>query len=375
MLRLVLLFVVNDTQFFLSHRLNIALAAKSKGWSVHVATPYDKFAVELANLGFVHHVWSVSRYGGNPIYELRSIFLLYQIFRNLRPDIVHAVTIKPVLYSGTIAPLARIKALVLAISGLGQVFTSSSLLAQLRMNVLRFFYVLAFRHKNSKVIVQNSNDADVLKFALRSDQSVLIPGAGVDPDTFLFSPLPTQHPIVILAGRLLWTKGVGVFVEAARMLKERMPGVRFVIVGEPDHGNPDAVPISLLKKWDAEGVIEWWGRRSDMPEVLSQASVVCSPTYYGEGIPKILIEAAFCGRPIVATDWPGCRDIVENGINGCLVEPKNSHKVADALSRLLASKALMEEFGANGRRIALERFSSTRIVEQTMDVYQGLVRG
>jgi glycosyltransferase involved in cell wall biosynthesis len=367
-----LLFVVNDAGFFLSHRLNIARAVRDIGWEVHVATPPGPAVPCVTAEGFHHHALPLSRSGSNPLAELRSLWTLFRLFRRIRPTLVHAVTIKPVLYSGFVAPWARVPALVQAVSGLGHVFTASGRLAVLRRALIMGAYRFAFRHANSRVILQNQDDREALRQALRAGQAALIPGAGVDPTEFAPRPEPEGEPRVVLASRMLWAKGVGEFVEAARRLRERGVSARFVLVGDPDPGNPAAVPESQLVAWSDSGVVEWWGRREDMPEVFAQAHVVCLPSYR-EGLPKVLLEAAAAGRAIVTTNVPGCREIVHDGDNGLLVPPRDPAALADALGKLLGNPDLRARMGARGRERVLARFTNEHVIGMTLEVYRELL--
>lgn len=368
-----LLFVVNDASFFLSHRLNIARAACEAGWVVHVATAPGPAVERVKAEGLLHHALPLSRSGTNPLAELQTLWALFRLFRRLRPALVHAVTIKPVLYSGLLAPWVGVPALVQAVSGLGHVFIAEGGMAALRRVVVVAAYRLAFRHPRSRVVFQNPNDQEALHRALRPGQAVLIPGAGVDPDQFALRPEPAGEPLVVLASRMLWAKGVGEFVEAARRLRERGTAARFALVGDSDPGNPAAVAGECLRDWADSGVVEWWGRREDMPEVLGRAAVVCLPTFYGEGIPKVLIEAAAAGRAIVATDWPGCREIVRDGDNGLLVRPRDGEALAEALEALLTDPQRRARMGVRGRERVLAGFTSAQVVERTLAVYRELL--
>lgn len=368
-----LLFIVNDAGFFLSHRLNIARAAKRGGWTVHVATPRGRDVERVVAEGFVHHPIPLSRSGTNLLQEFRSIAALWTLLRALRPTLVHAVTIKPVLYSGFLTPLVRTPALVQAVSGLGHVFTAEGAIARVRRTIVKRAYRLAFRHPHSRVIVQNEDDQQTLGTALRKGQAVLIPGAGVDTGRYCALPEPGGIPIVVLASRMLWAKGVGDFVSAAQAVKNKGIEARFVLVGDSDRGNPAAVPEANLREWDELGWVEWWGHRADMPDVFAQATIVCLPTFYGEGVPKVLIEAAACGRPIVTTDWPGCRTIVRDGHNGLLVPPRDAKQLSDALSTLLSDRELRSEMGERGRQMVLNHFATEHIERMTLQVYDELV--
>lgn len=367
-----LLFIVNDAAFFLSHRLNIAKAARAQGWDVCVAVPPGAESHRIRAEGFVYHPISLSRRGVYPWEEVRSLVNLWRLIRRVRPDVVHAVAIKPVLYSGIVAPMARVPALVLAVSGLGHVFAARGTLAGFRRALVKAAYRVAFRHRNSRVIFQNPDDRAELSCALRMEQAVLIPGAGVN--TREFRPFEEQagRPLVLFASRLLWAKGVADFVEAARLLRARGADARFVLVGLPDPSSAASVPEEILEGWGTEGVIERWGKCADMPGIFRQSAIVCLPSFYGEGIPKVLIEAAACGRPIVTSDWPGCREIVCHEENGLLSPPQNPVRLASALERLLGDSELRRRMGEKGRQMVLERFTEEHVVDATLTLYKEL---
>jgi glycosyltransferase involved in cell wall biosynthesis len=203
---------------------------------------------------------------------------------------------------------------------------------------------------------------------VKPDRARVIRGSGVDIRAFTPTPEPDGPPIVLLASRLLWDKGVSEFVDAARRLRKRSVACRMVIVGTPDINSPNAVPSAVLERWDNTGEVEWWGLRSDMAQVLSQSAIVTLPSYYGEGVPKVLLEAAASGRPIVTTDWPGCRDVVQHGGNGLLVQPRDPEGLADALERLLRNPGERAAMGARGRTIAEQEFEEGLVVGQVADL-------
>jgi glycosyltransferase involved in cell wall biosynthesis len=202
----------------------------------------------------------------------------------------------------------------------------------------------------------------------------VIRGSGVDPAFFSLTPEPPGIPVVTLASRMLWDKGIKEFVEAARQLKGRGIFARFVLVGDTDAHNPSAIPKEQLTAWHTEGVIEWWGHREDMPKVFSDSHIICLPSFYGEGVPKVLIEAAACGRPIVTTNTPGCREIVKNEENGLLIPVRNTFELADAIQRLIVNPELRQKMGARGREIVLCEFALEKVVSETMAVYDELLK-
>lgn len=369
-----LLFVVNDAAFFLSHRLPLAQAARQKGYEVHVATPKSAAVKEIQREGFSHHSIPLNRQGRNLWKEIEGMTALYFLYRWLKPDLIHHVTLKPVLYGGMAARLARVPAVVNALTGLGYVFIAPGWKAALLRRSLKIVLRLALGHCNGSTIFQNQNDRAlfVKNGVVAEPATVLIKGSGVD--MVVYTPRPEQSgtPVVLLASRLLWDKGVKEFVEAARRLRTEGVQARFVLAGAPDPGNPTAVPAKVLRAWEVEGIIEWWGHRNDMPEVFAQANLVCLPSYR-EGLPKVLIEAAACGRAIVATDVPGCREIVHHDINGLLVSARDSHSLAQALRILIEDPARRSTMSKKGRAMAMAEYSLEQVIEQTLKLYAALL--
>ncbi|WP_370246280.1 glycosyltransferase family 4 protein [Candidimonas sp. SYP-B2681] len=367
------MFVVNNPAFFLSHRLPLALGAKEAGFEVHVATMDGPSVPEILAHGLVHHVIPMSRSGRNPAQEVQSIYALWKLFRRLQPDVVHAVTIKPVLYGGIAARLARVPAYIAAISGLGFVFSDRDR----RFNFLRLaatgLYRLALGHPNSRVIFQNVNDSEVLRRArvVRPEQVVLIRGSGVDLNEFQASPEPDGPPVAIMAARLLFDKGVAEFVEAARMTAGDASGLRWLLVGAPDPGNPASISELEFASWQREGFVQCLGERSDIAALYQQSNIAVLPSYR-EGLPKSLVEAAACGRAVVTTDVPGCRDAIEPGISGLLVPARNARALADAVLRLAREPELRHKMGAEGRILAEQEFDIRKVVQAHVGLYEML---
>lgn len=370
-----ILFVVNDAPFFLSHRLPLALAAKEAGYEVHVATPDSPMAATIQKHGLQFHSIPLHRSSTRLWKELRSIRSLVGLYRRLQPDLVHHVTIKPVLYGGLAARLVKVPAVVHAVPGLGHVFVDKDFMTSLLRAVVKRIYRLSFAHPHLKVIFQNPDDRSLLERAqlVKPSDALLIRGSGVDLNVFTPQPESEGEPVVILAARMLWAKGVGEFVDAASRLREQKVAARFILLGESDPGNPSAVPVWQLEQWHGSGVVEWWGACDDMPRAFAEAHVVCLPSYYREGLPKVLIEAAACGRPIVTTDVPGCREVVRHEENGLLVPAHDPAALAAALRRLILSPPLRQHLGQRGREIAVAEFGLDRVIGETLAVYSELL--
>lgn len=369
-----LLFVVNDAPFFVSHRLPLAVAARAAGYEVHAAVPADTPATSrITAAGIAVHHLPLHRSATNPVSEARTVIALVRLYRRLRPDIVHHVTVKPVLYGSMAARLTRVPAVVNAVSGLGYIFLAQGPSAAARRAAVRAAYRVAFRHPRVRTIFQNPDDLEGFTRSglLPAHSAVLIRGSGVDLREFTATPEQDGRVIVMLPARMLWDKGVGEFVAAARQLNAVGVDARFVLVGESDL-NRAAVPTEQLRAWHDEGTVEWWGRRDDMPATLARAHVVCLPSYR-EGLPKVLLEAAACQRAIVTTDVPGCRDAIENGETGLLVPVRDADALATAIRRLVGDPVLRQRMGRAGRARAERDFSVARVVEATLATYRELL--
>ncbi|HXG54536.1 MAG TPA: glycosyltransferase family 4 protein [Vicinamibacterales bacterium] len=369
------LIAVNVDWYFWSHRIPLARALRAAGYDVTVVAGEERgFRPRIEAAGFRFVPLRLRRGSTNPLRELGTLVDLVRIYRRERPDVVHHVSIKPILYGSIAARFAGGPAIINAVTGLGHAFLPEvrrSLLGRLTARLYR----LACAGPRTLVLCQNPEDraALIALGAVPPDRTVLIRGSGVDMAAFSPSPEPSGVPVLLLCGRMLWDKGVGEFVDAARILKEAGVAHRAVVVGIPDEENPNSVPVASLEAWQRAGVIEWWGLREDMPTVFARSTIVVLPSYYPEGVPKVLIEAAAAGRPIVTTDLPGCREIGRPGINADLVRPRDSIHLAAALQALLADPTRRAAYGAAGRRIAESEFSDTQVIAETLAVYTRLL--
>lgn len=369
-----LLFVVNSDWFFLSHRLALAQRAREAGYDVHVATLDTGKAEAIREEGFPFYPLSMSRQGMHPLKELESVLGLLRLYRDCRPDIVHHVTPKPVLYGSLAARLVPGLAVVNAVTGMGHLFTDTTRTTLLQRTV-RGMYAVALRHPLSRTIFQNGDDyAEFTNLGLVAPaRAEVIRGSGVDCERFFPRPSPGGTPIVMMVARMLWDKGIGEFVEAARRLRGKGVNCRFVLVGAPDPGNPTSVPEDRLRAWADAGDVEWWGYHTDVPALLASASVVVLPSYYREGLPKSLLEAAACARPLVATDVPGCREVVRDGVTGLLVPPRDPEALGAAVAELLSDPDKRSRLGLAAREVAIQEFEEGLIIRATMGVYRRLL--
>lgn len=370
-----LLYLVSEDWYFVSHRLSLALAAKAAGYEVAVATRVGRHAETIEGAGVRLIPITFARSGVHPARELRSLLGLVALCQREAPDIVHNIALKPIMYGTLAARRARVKGIVNAIMGLGWVFTSESTKARLMRPFVDRALSCALSRANSRTIVQNSDDAaHLIEQQLAPPDCIrLIRGSGVDPSKYATRAPPRGVPLVVLPARLIVAKGVSEFMQAAALLKGEGIKARFALVGRPDTDNPTPITLDKIERFVTAGHIEYWGWREDMPEVLSMATVVCLPTFYGEGLPKSLLEAAASARAIVATDVPGCRELVHANENGWLVPPRNVGALAAALREAIASPDLCARYGAEGRRIVERDFSLERVNTATLGVYAELL--
>ena len=372
-----ILFLVTDDWFFLLHRKALALAAQKAGFRVLVATAPGPRVEEITALGFTHYPLKMRRASRNPLRELIGLFDLVSLYRRLKPDIVHQVSIKPIIYGSLAARLAGVPAVVNAVTGLGFVFIAGAPWKKYLKIVIEMAYRLAGSRAPVRFLFENPDDRDhfLRRKIISPEKAVLILGSGVEVERFQpdLSGHKSEVPVVLLAARMLWHKGIKEFVEAARILRSKGLQVEFWLAGMPDMSNPAAVPVSRLLYWHRQGSVRWLGQQNDMPALYQQVDIVCLPTRYREGIPVALLEGAACGKPLVATDMPGCREIVHSGENGFLVPPGNESALARVLEKLLLDPALRQRFGLYGRELVESRFSSTKVIADTFVVYKELL--
>ncbi|KID57956.1 glycosyl transferase family 1 [Pseudoalteromonas luteoviolacea] len=368
-----LLFIVNVDWFFISHRLPIALKAIKNGYEVHIACGITDRQKELEGYGICVHPLPISRSGTNILQELKVITALNGIVKKVSPDVAHMVTIKGAIYGGLVTRFQKVARRVASISGLGFVFIDDSFKAK----VLRFFvtklYNLACGNE-IKVIFQNKNDKSIFleNNIITEEQSILIRGSGVCLETFKMSPEPDflkQQKVVMFLARLLKDKGVGEFCEAAKQLQNECDA-RFVLVGDVDPGNPNSLSEKELTELVDSGLVEHWGYSKNVEQVIPRCHIMVLPSYR-EGLPKSLIEAAACGRAVITTDVPGCRDAIEPNVSGLLVNSKNVEDLASSIASLLESDERRAEFGRAGRKLAERCFDINSVVQTHMNIYEG----
>ena len=370
-----LLYVVTEDWYFVLHWLRLARAARDAGFDVGVAVRVSKDKGPITASGLpLFPLNYLRRSSVNPFIEAAAVLELTGLYRRWRPSLVHHVAAKPVIYGGIAARRAGVPAVVSALAGLGFVYTSDSHRARLLKPAALSAYRSALRHSHSRLIVQNKDDhaAVQVEGLIEPTRIRIVDGSGVDVSKFTPVSEPPAPITVVLAGRMLWDKGVGEFVEAARLLRAAGSGARFVLVGDIDGENPSSIPREILDTWTREGVVEWWGHRADMPSVLQQAHIVCLPSYR-EGLPTVLLEAAACARPLIATDVPGCREIVQHEQTGLLVPVRDAKSLAHAISVLLADAVLRERLGERGRELVTSRYTTDHVNAATLSIYAELL--
>ena len=358
----------NTDWYLYNFRLAYAQFLKSKGWDVILMSPAGVYAEKLKELGFRHIALEFSRKGMNPAAEHDTVRRIREVYAAERPDLVHHFTIKCMIYGSFAARQVGIKSVVNSVTGLGFVFLSRKPSVCLLRALIKGLYKKAF--KGTQVIFENPDDrALFLKMGLVDERSShVILGTGIDTEAFVPVRPPDTTPLTILPARMLWDKGIGEFVEAATAIRAEGIQARFALIGKLDEGNPACVESETLTRWQKEGNVEWWGWQEDIYACISLADIVCLPSYR-EGLPKILLEAASCGRPIVTTDVPGCREIVIDGLNGLLVQVKSAEALKDALLRLIKDRDLRIKMGEAGRELAVSRFSTEIVNRETYKIY------
>ena len=369
-----ILFIVVEDRYFISHRLHLAQHALELGYEVGLICKNSKYKDFLTNQGIKVFDWSLVRGSFNLFFEFRAFFEVVKTLLRFSPDLIHAVALKPVIYSSFASKLVFLKSKVFALGGLGFIFSSQKFLARILRPFIIILLKFSFSGKRSRLIIQNIDDLKILTDlgVIKEEKVDLIKGAGVDINKFSYTEDVSSLPEVILPARLLWDKGIGEFVEAARILKGKGVKANFSILGETDPHNPECISEEQIYNWKKEGIVEILGFKDDMVKHFQDCSIVCLPSYR-EGLPKVLLEAASCGRPIVTTDVPGCREIVQDGTNGYLVPLKDSVLLAQSLSKLIIDKDLRRSMGIKGRKMVEKEFSAEIVSLKTGKVWNKLI--
>jgi len=371
--RRIALFANSDWYLF-NFRRSLAEHLRAAGFEVILLSPDGPYGERLREAGFDWRAVPLRRTSLNPFAELAFVLWLARLFRRERPDLVHGFTLKPVVYGAIAARLAGVKARVSSVAGLGFVFINPRPTARALRPLVRLMLQFALAGGRSRLILQNADDVALFeRQGLARPQHIrLIAGSGVDLARFTPPARDDRAGPVLMVARLLWDKGVAEFVEAARRLRGEGRNLRFAVAGDADPGNPAAVDAETLAQWKAEGVVDFLGHVEDAPALVRQASMVVLPSYR-EGLPKSLIEAAACARPLITTDAPGCRGVVTHQADGLLVPVRDAGALADAIARLDDDPALARRLGRAAREKAVREFDEAIVIARTVAVYDELL--
>ncbi|MGG7053955.1 glycosyltransferase family 4 protein [Nitrosomonas sp. ANs5] len=366
----------NTDWYLYNFRYSLAQALRDRGHEVILVSPAGPYGARLQADGFCWIPAPMERRSLNPLRELVLVLWLRRLIVDAHVDLVHGFTIKCAIYGSLAARLAGVPARVNAVAGMGYVFTSNDWKARFLRPLVRSLMRLALDGADARLILQNPDDAMLFEQAQLVDPARvrLIPGSGVNCQRFGYTARLREAGRfrVLLPARLLWDKGIAEYVEAARLLRAAGREIDCLLAGDPDPGNPAAVPETTLSNWVDSGLIQWLGHVDDMPGLYRSVDVVVLPSYR-EGLPKGLIEAGACALPLVTTDVPGCREVVTDGIDGLLVPARDAAALADAIARLLDDSELARRLGLAAREKVLREFDERIVIQRTIDVYAELL--
>ncbi|AND69811.1 hypothetical protein ATSB10_23570 [Dyella thiooxydans] len=373
-------FFANTDWYLYNFRLATALRLKADGHEVVMLSPPGPFGARFAASGLRWITLSMDRASLGPVREARTLFALISALRRERPDLLHNFTLKCAIYGALAARVVRVPAVVNAVAGMGYVFTSNRTKARVLRPLVSWLLRLSLDRPRSLLILQNPDDATAFAAArlVPADRVRVIRSSGVDVRRF--TPVASDSPVhgrlrVLLAARLLWEKGVQEYVDAAALLRREGRSVEFLLAGTPDPGNPRSVEEAQVKRWGREGLVRCLGHVEDMPALLREVEVMVLPSYYREGVPRSLIEAAACGLAIITTDRPGCREVVtHHGVDGLHVAVRDARALADRIAQLDDDRVLLARLGARARQRALSEFDEQLVIQRTVDVYRELLR-
>lgn len=371
-----LLYLTTQDRFFLSHVKARALYAQEHGFRVFVAAQQtnDDLVKEIESFGFKFYDTGIERQALGPITQLQALNRIRKIYQNVKPDIVHHLGAKAIIYGTLVYNLFQYKGgIINAPIGLGYVYASNGIKARLLRPVVTLLYKLFLNPQNSQVIVENPDDINFFVDigALNRSKAHCIYGAGVNTDEFCPSDDKSDVCTVVMTSRLIKEKGVFEFIEAAHILKEKNVPVRMQLVGGPDFGNPNSLTAEQVQALKTDSSIEYLGFKTNIAEILKKAHICCLPSFYREGLPRSLIEGTACGLAIITTDTVGCRETVKQN-NGILVAPQNSLELFNAVTNLVQNPEMCSDMGKQSRTLCLEYFSANKINKETFQVYKKL---
>jgi glycosyltransferase involved in cell wall biosynthesis len=369
-----LLYVVTEDWYFLLHRLPMALAARDNGFEVHVATRVVDGADAIRSRGIALHPVPFARGRISPAASLRTILALRALQRRIAPVVTHHVSLQTIVL-GSLAALGLPTARVNALTGLGDVFTSTDRRSRILRAVVGRLLRFIFTRRGATALVENPDDkATLAALGVAPERIVHIPGSGVDVQRLRPLPEPAGPVSIAFAGRLIERKGIRTVIEAHRLLRRRGSDVGLLIAGTPDPENATSIPLGEVTAWAREPAVTWLGHVEAIADLWARAAIAVLPSHGGEGVPMSLLEAAAAGRPMVATDVPGCREIVIPGKTGILVPVNDAAALADAAETLARSPDLRSRYGAAARALVLEQFSADIVGRQTVKLYRSLIQ-
>ena len=363
--------ILYNTMNDMSSRAALLSELLDLGHQVVAIAPFDGGEERISALGVTCFDIRLSRWGVRPWREASAFADLRYLLKRERPDVVLSFTIKPIIYGAVAARVAGVPRVVSIVTGLGYMFVGSGWIPRLKQFFALTLYRLALRF-NEKVFFQNKDDMELFLShgVVAPSKAIRIPGSGVD--TSFFSPRygEGEEGHFLLISRMLWDKGIELYVNAARRLRLKYPNARFLLLGPLDD-NPAAIPTEILERWNSEGAIEYVGAKDDVRSYLARCSVYVLPSFYREGIPRTNLEALAMGKPIITTDMPGCRETVLDGKNGILIPPRNEDALVEAMERFLTDPSIAIEMEAVSRKLAVERFRSDIVHRTIIDVIEG----
>ena len=372
-----LLFVVNVDWYFSLHWMARMCAAQKAGYDVHIITSTtnnDSYS-QLKSTGAHIHPVEMSRSGVNIINEVLLLIKLFKLATKIRPTIIHAITMKPNVYMGLIAKLKGWP-IVCSVTGLGVVFSRKSIKNVILKRIVLFICRLINITPGANFLFENSSDRMLFikAGATKKETSCVISGAGVDVKLYDYKKENVMAiPSILFAARLLRDKGLDSLVKATMLLRNNNISVELKVAGIIDENAQNPISIEQIHQWESDGHMKWLGTINTMSDLISESSIICLPTIYGEGIPRILIEASACGRPIVTTNVSGCNEFVKDGVNGLLVEPGDTVELSNALERLILNYDLRKSLGENGRNLVVNKYTNEIVIEQTLRIYDDLL--
>jgi glycosyltransferase involved in cell wall biosynthesis len=370
-----ILFLVNTDSFFVSHRLPIAKKLLQLGYEVHIATDFTKYKSQLLKKGFKTHQVNFNKNSINFFNLFIVLNTIFFLLIKIKPKIFHLISIKPVLFGGILALFFPIKGLVISITGLGSMYLRSGFFFKIIENIINQFYKIIFSFENLKIIFQNKDDLEFLlrKTNMKIHKTIIIKGSGIILNNFKFKKISKGIPIILMASRLIADKGVIEYIEAIKYLKSINFKGQFYLIGDPDFGNPSFISLTLIEKWKKDKLIKYLPHQKKIVNYIRKSTIVVLPSYR-EGFPKILMEAAAVGRPVVTTNTPGCRDAIIKNKTGILVSVKNSVELGEAIKKLSFNRRLLEKMSAYSRIHAKNNFAIENIIAQHISVYNKLLK-